>query len=195
MSFGTCSSKPQQTAEEILGLTRPATAEEIDSLPVGRVELERRRVDKNGKVKQKLSCVGINCNKCNICLIQFKEDELAGEHAERCKARKPELTLLPQPFYRCVVTSFTPSLVFAPILAPTIDVHRVKHHSCSISVNLAIKHGKGSAADIRRPEIRSYCNHITTTRKGRQHQAAVADTPTGCSRTGNPHTTGAAPFR
>lgn len=60
-------------------MTRPATAEEIDSLPVGRVELERKRIDKNGKVKQKLSCVGINCNKCNICLIQFKEDELAGK--------------------------------------------------------------------------------------------------------------------
>ena len=66
-----------QVLNEVLGLTRSATAEEIDSLPVGRVELERRRLDKNGKMKQKLSCVGINCNKCNICLIQFKEDELA----------------------------------------------------------------------------------------------------------------------
>ena len=62
---------------EVLGLTLPATAEEIESLPVGRVELERRRLDKNGKMKQKLSCVGINCNKCSICLLQFKEDELA----------------------------------------------------------------------------------------------------------------------
>lgn len=60
-------------------MTQPATPEEIDSLPVGRVELERRRVDKKGKIKQKLSCVGINCNKCKICFQQFKEDELAGE--------------------------------------------------------------------------------------------------------------------
>ena len=63
----------------MLGITRGATAEEIDSLPVGRVELERRRIDKNGKLKQKLSVIGIAANKCDICLLQFKEDELAGE--------------------------------------------------------------------------------------------------------------------
>ncbi|KAK9898599.1 hypothetical protein P389DRAFT_36028 [Cystobasidium minutum MCA 4210] len=68
-----------QVLREVLGVAQPATPEEIDSLPVGRVELERRRVDKKGKIKQKLSCVGINCNKCKICLQQFKEDELAGE--------------------------------------------------------------------------------------------------------------------
>ena len=69
-----------QTPDPVIDTTgqrRPATASEIDALPVGRVELERRRIDKNGKVKQKLACVGIGCNKCGICLTQFKEDELA----------------------------------------------------------------------------------------------------------------------
>lgn len=81
-----------QLLDEVLGITRPATAEEIDSLPVGRVELERRRVDKNGKTKQKHSCLGLTCNRCSICLTQFKEDELAAVlplcchvfHAEPC---------------------------------------------------------------------------------------------------------------
>lgn len=73
------SSQSQQVLSEVLGLSSPATAEEIDSLPVGRVELERRRINRNGKMKQKLSCVGINCNKCQVCCVQFKEDELAGE--------------------------------------------------------------------------------------------------------------------
>jgi hypothetical protein len=55
---------------EILGEARPDRAavseEEIESLPVARVELERRRIDRNGKVKQKLSCTGVAVNKCTV---------------------------------------------------------------------------------------------------------------------------------
>lgn len=60
---------------EFLGDARPKpaiTEEEMDSsLAIVRVELVRRRVDKNGKVKQKLSCAGVSVNKCPVSVLFF----------------------------------------------------------------------------------------------------------------------------
>jgi serine/arginine repetitive matrix protein 2 len=64
---------------EIIGEARPertaVSEDEVESLPVARVELERRRIDRNGKVKQKLSCTGVAVNKCIVsptCLPLYR---------------------------------------------------------------------------------------------------------------------------
>ena len=64
---------------EFLGPAKPtkATAEELSTLVVGKVECERRRRTKEGKIKQKLSVVGVRVDKCAICLAQFKEGAFA----------------------------------------------------------------------------------------------------------------------
>lgn len=54
-----------------------ARADEIAALPVGRVEVQKRRVNKDGKVKQKLAVVGVRVDKCAICMNQFKVDQMA----------------------------------------------------------------------------------------------------------------------
>ncbi|KAK0570294.1 hypothetical protein OC861_000037 [Tilletia horrida] len=54
--------------------TKP-TAAELAALSIAKVELDRRRVDRAGKVKQKLSVVGVRVDRCGICLNQFKEGE------------------------------------------------------------------------------------------------------------------------
>ncbi|PWZ00102.1 hypothetical protein BCV70DRAFT_200266 [Testicularia cyperi] len=54
-----------------------ATEEQLASLSVGKVECDSRRVTREGKVKHKLSCVGVRIDKCNICLAQFRENQLA----------------------------------------------------------------------------------------------------------------------
>ena len=60
-------------AQALTGLT----ASELQSIPVARVELERRRVSAAGKVKQKLSVTGVRVDRCGICLQQFREGQLA----------------------------------------------------------------------------------------------------------------------
>ena len=52
----------------MLGQVKSAgsSVEDIESLPVARVELERRRIDKHGRLKQKLSVVGVQCVDCNV---------------------------------------------------------------------------------------------------------------------------------
>ncbi|GAA6024500.1 hypothetical protein JCM8202_006350 [Rhodotorula sphaerocarpa] len=65
---------------DVLGQAVPAgaTATELaETLAVARVECERRRVTKNGKVKSKLSVVGVRCVDCAICLARFKVDQFA----------------------------------------------------------------------------------------------------------------------
>lgn len=84
---------------EILGSARTSAAAQgiVEELPVGRVETVSRRVDKQGKVKQKLEVVGVRCNKCTVrcssapafvgrwdadalgqvCLLQFRPEQLA----------------------------------------------------------------------------------------------------------------------
>ncbi|CAL1698728.1 unnamed protein product [Somion occarium] len=61
---------------------------------VGSIEVARRRVTKDGRVKLKLVLLGVAVDKCGICLSQFKENEMAGllpgcQHAfhERCLRR------------------------------------------------------------------------------------------------------------
>lgn len=49
----------------------------MSSALAGRIEIERRRVLKDGRVKLKLSLLGAAVDKCGICLSQFKEGELA----------------------------------------------------------------------------------------------------------------------
>ncbi|KAH9837532.1 uncharacterized protein C8Q71DRAFT_547453 [Rhodofomes roseus] len=44
---------------------------------VGRIEVERRRITKDGRVKLKLTLLGVVVDKCGICLSQFKDEELA----------------------------------------------------------------------------------------------------------------------
>ncbi|KAH9921583.1 hypothetical protein B0H21DRAFT_701624, partial [Amylocystis lapponica] len=61
---------------------------------VGRIEQERRRVMKDGRVKLKLTLLGAVVDKCGICLSQFREAEIgalgaACQHSfhERCLRR------------------------------------------------------------------------------------------------------------
>ncbi|KAL8292647.1 hypothetical protein RQP46_001259 [Phenoliferia psychrophenolica] len=64
---------------EMLGQVQSAgcTTDEIEQLPFAPVELVRRRVDKQGRVKQKLAVVGVRCIDCNVCLARFREGDLA----------------------------------------------------------------------------------------------------------------------
>ncbi|SCV67637.1 BQ2448_5248 [Microbotryum intermedium] len=67
------------TLGELMGSARElgASQAELEMLDVAVVELERRRIDKRGKVKQKLSVVGVRCVDCTICLARFKVGERA----------------------------------------------------------------------------------------------------------------------
>ncbi|OAX38284.1 hypothetical protein K503DRAFT_691814, partial [Rhizopogon vinicolor AM-OR11-026] len=51
---------------------------------VGRVELERRRVTSDGRVKMKLSLLGVTVQKCAICMSQFKRGDY-GVLGEKCR--------------------------------------------------------------------------------------------------------------
>ncbi|KAJ1026007.1 hypothetical protein NDA18_003667 [Ustilago nuda] len=53
------------------------SASQLSSLSVGMIECDSRRVTKEGKVKQKLSCVGVRVDKCPICIAQFREGQRA----------------------------------------------------------------------------------------------------------------------
>jgi len=46
--------------------------------PVGRVEVLRRRVTRDGRVKLKLRLLGVAVDRCAICMSQFKEGQMAG---------------------------------------------------------------------------------------------------------------------
>jgi hypothetical protein len=62
---------PAQNANANVGtLSLPSTL-------LGKIETERRRVLKDGRVKLKLSLLSVAVDKCWICLFQFKEGELA----------------------------------------------------------------------------------------------------------------------
>lgn len=47
----------------------------LEELPVAFVEIERRRVLKDGRVKLKLSLMGVAVDRCGVCLAQFKKKE------------------------------------------------------------------------------------------------------------------------
>lgn len=67
------------TLSEVLGpaIHPGASQSELESLDVALVELERRRVDKQGRVKMKLSVVGVRCTDCSVCLSRFKVGDRA----------------------------------------------------------------------------------------------------------------------
>ncbi|WFD03474.1 hypothetical protein MOBT1_002165 [Malassezia obtusa] len=64
---------------EFLGPARTTmlTPEELQNIPVGRVELDQQRVSSSGKLKKKLSVVGVRVDRCGICLQQFREGQPA----------------------------------------------------------------------------------------------------------------------
>lgn len=53
------------------------TPSEVASVPLGLIEVEKRRVTKEGKTKTKLACLGLRVDKCGICLGQFRESQRA----------------------------------------------------------------------------------------------------------------------
>ncbi|KAI0312456.1 hypothetical protein OF83DRAFT_646714 [Amylostereum chailletii] len=77
---------------DILGRIAPqGITPRAPSPPVGYIEVTRRRVTKDGRVKLKLSLLGVSVDRCGICLSQFKDSESASllpkcQHAfhEKC---------------------------------------------------------------------------------------------------------------
>ena len=57
--------------------TTKLTSDELQAIAVGRVELDHQRVSSSGKLKKKLSVVGVRVDRCGICLQQFREGQLA----------------------------------------------------------------------------------------------------------------------
>ncbi|KAF8680348.1 Ring finger domain [Rhizoctonia solani] len=62
---------------EVLGPAHPPVPRPDFDLNVGLIEIQRRRVMKDGRVKLKLSLMGVGVDKCGICLTQFKNNESA----------------------------------------------------------------------------------------------------------------------
>lgn len=48
----------------------------IEDLPVAPVQIERRRVTKDGRTKLKLSLMGVMVDRCSVCMSQFKKEEM-----------------------------------------------------------------------------------------------------------------------
>lgn len=61
-------------------LTSPASPTTL----LGPIEVERRRVTKDGHVRVKLSLLGATVNKCGICLAQFKSTD-TGALGKNCQ--------------------------------------------------------------------------------------------------------------
>jgi hypothetical protein len=63
--------------QDFLGPALPSSLSpaELSSIPLGIVEVEKRRVTKEGKTKTKLACLGLRVDRCGICLGQFKEGQ------------------------------------------------------------------------------------------------------------------------
>ncbi|KAJ7031937.1 hypothetical protein C8F04DRAFT_959564 [Mycena alexandri] len=53
-------------------------------LLTGHIEVQRRRITKDGRVKLKLALLGIAVDRCGICMTQFKKAESA-RLSEGCK--------------------------------------------------------------------------------------------------------------
>jgi len=54
-----------------------STFDEPDVLFTGCVEVQRRRVTSDGRIKLKMSVLGVTVNRCGICISQFR----GGQHA------------------------------------------------------------------------------------------------------------------
>ena len=66
--------------EEIMGPALGAPSQQrtnFEDIPLGRVEVLRRRVTKDGRTKLKLALLGVVVDKCGICFAQFKGDVFA----------------------------------------------------------------------------------------------------------------------
>jgi hypothetical protein len=48
----------------------------VENLPVAPVQVERRRITKDGRKKLKLSLMGVVIDRCSVCMSQFKQHEL-----------------------------------------------------------------------------------------------------------------------
>ncbi len=67
-------------SEVLGGVPRPSPAqgEKKQTVPfTGTVEVKRRRVLKDGRVKLKLSLLGVPVDRCGACLSQFRKEERA----------------------------------------------------------------------------------------------------------------------
>ena len=65
---------------DILGPAPPGPSvpsHTLADLPVGKIEVVRRRKLQDGRVKLKLSLLGVMVERCYICLSQFKDTEWA----------------------------------------------------------------------------------------------------------------------
>ncbi|KAL5522528.1 hypothetical protein ACEPAG_8544 [Sanghuangporus baumii] len=66
--------------EEIMGPAIGTSNQQrttFEDIPLGRVEVLRRRITKDGRTKLKLALLGVVVDKCGICLVQFKGDTFA----------------------------------------------------------------------------------------------------------------------
>jgi len=64
--------------EEVLGPGKPVNPNTaLDHLSIGNVEVERRRVTRDGRTKLKLSLLGVPVERCSICFSQFRADQSA----------------------------------------------------------------------------------------------------------------------
>ena len=77
-----------------MGSAKPANPNlALNNISVGKVELQRRRISREGKTKVKLSLLGVTVERCQICLSQFKEDQPAAL-LPNCTHRFVTLTLI-----------------------------------------------------------------------------------------------------
>lgn len=73
---------PARITSETLATSSPPRPSIIpspdDNVPLlGSVEVERRRVTKDGRIKLKLMLIDASVDRCGICLMQFKSEEAA----------------------------------------------------------------------------------------------------------------------
>lgn len=69
---------PQPESQDHQNRSQSGTDNKADITPfVGRVEVRRRRVMKDGRVKLKLSLLGVAIDNCGVCLSQFRDSEWA----------------------------------------------------------------------------------------------------------------------
>ena len=46
----------------------------LDNALLGRIEVQRRRITRDGRIKLKLTLLGVAVDKCGVCLSQFREE-------------------------------------------------------------------------------------------------------------------------
>lgn len=78
LTTGRCAPQDLLLLSEIIGPVNPtrSTDHEVSTLASAPVFCECRRVDKRGRIKSKLSVVGIRCVECAICLLRMREHQM-----------------------------------------------------------------------------------------------------------------------